>query len=63
MLSHDKSTMTYFAKQRVIAGLEMPGLVIVPRKLSIGRVVDDLVLFAEASFEGEYEGQIIFLPL
>jgi hypothetical protein len=63
MLSHDVNTMTDFAKQRVNAGLKMPVLVIAPRSLGMGRAVEELGLFAGASFEGEYEGQIVFLPL
>lgn len=63
MVSHDRNTMTDFAKQRVTQGRKMPGLVIVTRRMAVGRAVSDLVLIAGASFEGEYEGQTIFLPL
>ena len=63
LLSHDKNTMTAFAKERVTKRLKMPGLVIVPRTMSVGNAIDELVLFTGASFEGEYEGQIIFIPL
>jgi hypothetical protein len=29
----------------------------------VGQTVDDLILLAECSFDGEWEGQVRFLPL
>ena len=41
----------------------MPGLFAVPQDLPIGVVIDDLLLIAECSLEGEWEGRVRFLPL
>jgi len=41
----------------------MPGVFEVPRTLSIGRAIDDLLLIVECSIEGEWEGQVRYLPL
>lgn len=41
----------------------MPGVVEVSQQLAIGLVLDDIVLLAECSADGEYEGRIIYLPL
>jgi hypothetical protein len=41
----------------------MPGVFEVSRAVPIGRAIDDLLLIAEASFEGEWEGQVRYLPL
>jgi hypothetical protein len=29
---------------------------------AIGQTIDDLILLAECSFDGEWEGQVRFLP-
>ena len=41
----------------------MPGVFEVPSVARIGQAIDDLILLAECSFEGEWEGQVRFLPL
>ena len=63
VVSHDVSTLRKHAYQRVAAGLRMPGVFEVPNTLSIGRAIDDLLLIIECSLEGEWEGQVRYLPL
>ena len=63
VVSHDVSTLRKHAYQRVAAGLRMPGLFEVPNTLSLGRAIDDLLLIIECSLEGEWEGQVRYLPL
>ncbi|HFD38787.1 MAG TPA: hypothetical protein ENJ31_02895 [Anaerolineae bacterium] len=63
LLTHDVSTITRYAYERVRAGLPMPGVFEVSRTLSIGRVIEDILLLAEYSLEGEWEGQVRYLPL
>jgi hypothetical protein len=63
VVSHDVSTLRKHAYDRVAVGLKMPGLFEVPNTLSIGRAIDDLLLILECSLEGEWEGQVRYLPL
>jgi len=63
VLTHDVATMTYYAYERIEAGLPMPGLFEVNRKVSINQAIEDILLIAEYSFEGEWEGQVRYLPL
>ncbi len=63
VVSHDVSTLTKHAYARVAAGLGMPGVFEAPNTLSIGRAIDDLLLIVECSVEGEWEGQVRYLPL
>jgi ribosomal protein S4E len=44
-------------------GKAMPGVVEVGRGLALGVVIEDLLLLAKHSREGEWEGQIRYLPL
>jgi hypothetical protein len=41
----------------------MPGLIVIPQWLDIGRALDNLVLIAECSFAEDWANQIRFLPL
>ncbi len=63
VLTHDVATMTTFAYQRIQAKLSMPGLFEVSRRVSVGLAIEEIILIAECSLEGEWEGQVRFLPL
>ncbi len=63
VLSHDVSTMVGFAYDRVEAGQPMPGLFEVSRKVPVGEAIEDLLLLARCSLDGEWEGQVLYLPL
>jgi len=60
--THDVSTITKYAYDRVKATLTMPGVFEVSLSAPIGTVIDDILLLAECSYEGEWEGQVRFLP-
>jgi hypothetical protein len=62
-LTHDVSTITRYAYERVQNGLPMPGVFEVTRKVPIGRAIEEILLLAECSLEGEWEGQVRYLPL
>lgn len=63
VLTHDVATMTTFAYQRIQAELSMPGLFEVSRRVPVGVAIEEIILIAECSIEGEWEGQVRFLPL
>lgn len=62
-LTHDVQTMTRHAYDRVRAGDRMPGVFEVPQWLSVGRAIEEITLIAHASRDGEWEGQVRYLPL
>jgi hypothetical protein len=49
VLTHDVATMTNFAYERVQAGLAMPGLFEVSRRVPIGLAIEEILLIAECS--------------
>jgi len=55
--------MTTFAYQRIQTGLSMPGLFEVSRRVPVGLAIEEIILVAECSLEGGWEGQVRFLPL
>jgi hypothetical protein len=63
VLTHDVTTMTNFAYERVQAGLSMPGLFEVSRRVPVGLAIEEILLLDECSLAGEWEGQVRFLPL
>lgn len=63
LLTHDVSTMTRFAVERVRAGLPMAGVFQIPALLPIGRAVNDILILALASEDNEWANQVLFLPL
>ncbi|OCR02889.1 hypothetical protein BCD67_16570 [Oscillatoriales cyanobacterium USR001] len=63
VLTHDVATMIAFAYNRIETGLPMPGLFEVSRRVNIGLAIEEILLLDECSFEGEWEGQVRFLPL
>ena len=63
LLTHDVSTIPPHVDERRSSGEPMPGVFEVPQGAPMGTVIEDLLLLAECSFEDEWEGQIIYLPL
>jgi Domain of unknown function (DUF5615) len=63
VLTHDVSTMTRYAYDRVREGKPMPGVFEVSRAVPIGVAIEEILLLAECSLVGEWEGQVRYLPL
>ena len=63
LLTHDVNTIPAFVRGRVAAGLAMPGVIEVSATLPIGRAIDELLLIAQCSLEGEWENQIVRVPV
>ena len=63
LLTHDVNTLAAFAYERIANGLPMPGLFEVSLTVPIKVAIEDILLLAECSFEGEWEGQVNYIPL
>ena len=63
VLTHDYATMADFAYERVQIGLQMPGVFEISQNMPIRMAIEELVLIAQLSLEGEYEGRVVYLPL
>jgi len=63
LLTHDVSTITRYAYDRVREAKSMPGVFEVSRKVPLALAIEDIILLAECSVEGEWEGQVRYLPL
>lgn len=63
LLTHDVATMANCAYQRVAAGLPMPGVFDIGTSVRIAQAIEEILLVAECSADGEWEGQVRYLPL
>ncbi len=63
LLTHDVTTITNHAYERVRAGKRMLGVIEVNRSVPLNAAIDDILLLVEASHDAEWEGRILYLPL
>jgi hypothetical protein len=63
IVTHDVNTMTGHAVARLIQGLPLPGLIVVPARLDIGHAIEELELLITCSNESELKDRICYLPL
>jgi len=63
VLTHDESTMTSAAIQRIERGAPMPGVFVVRQRTSQSLVIDELILILDASSAEEWTDQVQFVPL
>lgn len=63
LLTHDVSTITAHAYDRVRNGGSMPGVFEVSRGIPIRIAIEDILLIDECSHPEEWEGQVRYLPL
>jgi hypothetical protein len=63
VITYDASTMIGHAYDRVARGQLMPGLVVLSRRLSIGRAIEELEVQIEGNREDEWNSRVLHLPL
>jgi hypothetical protein len=63
LLTHDRKTMRQHVYDRIVAGLPMPGVFVVNKQTPLAQVIEEILVLVECSLQGEWDGQIIFLPL
>ncbi len=62
IFSHDTSTMPEHVKERLLAGNQTAGVVIVQQNLPVGQAIEALVEFVLCSEQSEWENLIVHLP-
>lgn len=63
LLTHDARTTMPTAILRVAAGDATPGVFIIRQRTPKRRAIEEVLIVAECSYEGEWEGQVRYLPL
>jgi hypothetical protein len=63
LITHDKKTMSRWVKHCLKRREKIAGVIIVPKRMAVGRVISDLELMLECFSPAELTGQIKYLPL
>jgi hypothetical protein len=63
VLTHDVRTFSKFAYERIAGKELMPGVFEVGQEVPAATAIFELALLAECSIDGEWEGQVLHLPL
>lgn len=63
LLTHDVTTITRYAYERVENGEAMPGVFEINQVAPVGLVIEDLILLATVSLEKEWQNRIGYIPL
>jgi len=63
LVTRNRASMPVHLQAHLDAGHHVPGILIISRPLSLGRLLDELHLIWGASLPGEFQDQIVYLPL
>lgn len=61
LVTNNRSSMPDHLREHLATGHHIPGILVVPRRLSLGNLIEKLLLIWGASFPGEYQDQIVYL--
>jgi len=62
LVTNNRKSMPVHLTDHIAEGRHVPGIFILSSKLSRGENINQLIFLAEASFEDEYQDQIVHLP-
>lgn len=63
LVTNNRKSMPVHLRDHLMQGRHIPGILVMNDDLTIGEVLDELLLIAGASTEDEYQDQIVYLPL
>jgi Domain of unknown function (DUF5615) len=63
LLTHDVTTITKYAYQRINKDQYIPGVFEIHSDQPIKKIVNDIILIFDCSLENEWDGQVRYLPL
>ena len=63
LVTNNRATMPVHLQEHLAQGRHVPGIVQLPRRMSIGPILDDLLLIWGVGLPDEFQDQIVYLPL
>jgi len=63
LITGNRSTMPQHLREHLEAGKYIPGILILPRRYTIGGVIEELLLIWEIDYPDEFQNKITYLPL
>ncbi len=55
--------LSKYAKERVRAGEPMPGVIIIPEDLAVGKAIEEVAIMVECCEPKEMSNQVKYLPI
>jgi hypothetical protein len=63
LVTNNRATMPVHLRAHLAQGRHVPGIVQLPRRMDVGVILTDLLLIWGASMPGEFQDQIVYLPV
>lgn len=63
LVTHDVNTIPRYASERVRASQSMPGVIIIPEDLAVGKAIEELAILIECCKSEELNNQVKYLPI
>lgn len=63
VVTHDRRTMPGHAATRIARGEPMSGVLVVPRRMALQQVIDELEIIVTCSLERDWINTVRYLPL
>ena len=63
LVTHDVNTMPRYAYERVRAGQPLPGVIVIPEDLAVGKAIEELATLIECCEPEELTSQVKYLPI
>ncbi|NET60365.1 MAG: hypothetical protein F6K47_30745 [Symploca sp. SIO2E6] len=63
LVTNNRKSMPVHLVDHLAEGRHVPAIFVLRRPVDVGRVIEDLILIAEAADENEYQDRITYLPL
>lgn len=63
ILTHDRATLPDLTYERISSGHAMPGVFLLNDRLPVGRAIAEILLMVECSYQSDWKGRLVYLPL
>lgn len=63
LVTNNRATIPVHLQDHLALGRHVPGIIQLPRRMDIGHILNDLLLIWAAARPGEFQDQIVHLPL
>lgn len=63
LVTNNRKSMPVHLQDHLTQGRHTPGIFTLSSEMSLGEMIEELLLIASASFKGEFQDQIIYLPI
>ena len=63
LITNNRKTMPVHLASHLADNRHIPGIFILNEDMSMGQIIDELIVISEAAFEDDYQDRISFMPL